>query len=401
MPSLLRHRLSAMMFLQYAVLGTTLPVLSLYLKDYLGFSGRQTGIVLAMSALAAVCAPLTTAFVADKLMSAERLLAGCHLFGAVLMLLLSRQCSFWPVLSVYLLYMIAMRPTLALTNAVAFHHLPGERSRFAGVRVWGTVGWIAVGWAFSYLWLRGHNGAGRLPDALTLSAGLSLAMCAYCLTLPRADAKARHRTSLLPTEALRVLRKPDMLILLLVNFMTFVVFQYYYVGAAPFLTRTGFTEGQVLPAMTLGQVTEVMMMSALAAVMARVRIKTILLVGAGAEIVRFLLFALGGSMATSLVAISCHGFSIAFMMIASTIYIDQRCSPAARSGAHQLFTVVTIGLAAMVGSILSGFMMDLCARGDGSVDYRLFWLAPFGIAVTAGISLVLLFPSRPVERSLR
>ncbi|MBD3243025.1 MAG: MFS transporter, partial [Chitinivibrionales bacterium] len=176
MPSLLRFRLSLMMLLQYAVMGSVLPILSLYLRNNLGFSGTQTGTVLAMSALAASTAPFVGALVADKLLSAERLLAVCHLLAAVLMLLLSRLSSFWLVLLLYLCYMVAIRPTIALTNAVAFHHMPGERSRFAGIRLWGTVGWMVVGWVFSYVWLRGDDAMTRLPHALMLASGLSLCM---------------------------------------------------------------------------------------------------------------------------------------------------------------------------------------------------------------------------------
>ena len=41
-----------------------------------------------------------------------------------------------------------LTPTLALTNSLTFAHLDDTDREFAGIRVWGTIGWIAAGWLF-------------------------------------------------------------------------------------------------------------------------------------------------------------------------------------------------------------------------------------------------------------
>ena len=51
---------------------------------------------------------------------------------------------FWLILGHCLLY----APTVALTNSLAFHHLRNGEKDFGAVRLWGTIGWIAIGWAF-------------------------------------------------------------------------------------------------------------------------------------------------------------------------------------------------------------------------------------------------------------
>ncbi len=392
MPSLLRFRLSLMMLLQYAVMGSVLPILSLYLRNNLGFSGTQTGTVLAMSALAASTAPFIGALVADRLLSTERLLALCHLLAAVLMFLLSRQSSFWLVLALYLCYMVAIRPTVALTNAVAFHHMPGERSRFAGIRVWGTAGWMIVGWAFSYAWLRGDNAMERLPDALLLASGLSLIMFLHCLTLPDGRTPERGRPSALPTEALRILREPDIAILALVNFIMFMLFQYYYVGAAPYLEQIGFAERHIMPAMSLGQVTEVGVMLALPTLMRTLPIKGLFALGVLSEICRFTCLLIGAPSIVVLLGLACHGSSIALFMMASLIYLDHRCSPSSRSGAHQLFTIITMGFAALAGSLIAGQALDVFTTATGTVSFRLFWVIPGVLAAAALVVVLVFFP---------
>ncbi|MFC1765196.1 hypothetical protein ACFL6U_24380 [Planctomycetota bacterium] len=44
MPRLMKTRLAVMMFVQYVVLGATWPIMSLYLKHHLGFTGAQAGV---------------------------------------------------------------------------------------------------------------------------------------------------------------------------------------------------------------------------------------------------------------------------------------------------------------------------------------------------------------------
>jgi nucleoside transporter len=392
----MRFRLSAMMFLQYLVLGATLPIMSLYLRMHLGFSGAQTGAVLAMSAVAASTSPLVGAFVADRVLSAERLLALCHAGAAVLMALLATRSDFPSVLIIYLLYMLSLRPTIALTNAVAFHHMPQDRDRFAGVRVWGTVGWIAVGWAFSYLWLRGAGeDASRLPDALKLSAAASVVMFLYALTLPQPESGERERTSILPAESLAVLRRPEVMLLILVNFLVFLVYQYYYVGASPYLRHIGFAESGIMPAMSLGQLMEIVAMASLTVAVRRLGIKRVLTLGVLSEVTRFCIFAFARSTPLVLAGVSCHGISVAFFMTASLIFLDRRCSPAARSGVHLVFMITTFGLACIVGSLLAGWTTDLFTTA-GVVQYRLFWRVPAVLSVVVLAVLLTIFPSAAV-----
>ncbi len=394
-------RLSLMMFVQYAVLGATLPIISLYLRDTLEFSGSQTGAVIGMSAVAASLSPVLTALLADRVAAAERLLSVCHVIAAVFMFALFRQQAFVPVLVLYLLYMVALRPSIGLTNAVVFHHIPGGRSRFATVRVWGTVGWIVVSYTFSYLWLGAapEGAPSRLPHALLVSAAGSALMALYCLTLPVGNAADRARGSLLPREALALLRRPDITVLAAINFLAFVVYQYYYVGAAPYLKAAGIAEKHIMPAMTLGQISEVILMTTVAWTTRRLGYTRMFALGIGGEVFRFALFAYGGSTATMLIGLSGHGFSIAFFMMASLMYLDSHSTSGSRSGVQLLFMIITFGLASLVGSYVAGWTMDAAMGPEGGVDYRVFWSVPLWMSVAELAVLALFFRSREAEHS--
>src|SRR5687768_17992095 len=116
-------RLSVMMFLQYVIWGSWLPLLALYLTRSLHLSGTEIGWIFATQAIASVAAVFVSGQVADRYLSTERFLAASHVVGGLAMLTLAFQKSFWPFFVTMLVYSLAYVPTLSLTNSICFHHL--------------------------------------------------------------------------------------------------------------------------------------------------------------------------------------------------------------------------------------------------------------------------------------
>jgi MFS family permease len=160
-----RSRLAVMMFLEYVIWGSWLPLLALYLTDVLRFSGAEIGWVFATPAVACLVGLFVGGQVADRLISTERLLAICHVIGGTAMFALAWQRAFWPFLILMQVYQLAFIPTVALTNAVVFHNVPDARHDFGPLRMWGTIGWIAASWPFVFIL------AGKTGDSLHAALG--------------------------------------------------------------------------------------------------------------------------------------------------------------------------------------------------------------------------------------
>jgi nucleoside transporter len=400
MPRSIKFRLAIMMFIQYVVMGAIWPIMSLYLKDFLGFSGQQTGVVLAMSAAAAFVGPIVIACIADRLLSAERLLSVCHIGAACLMALISMETHFPAVALLYLAYSLAMGPTVALTNAIVFHNHPQGNRSFGNIRVWGTIGWIVVAWGFGFLWLRDSGAtalASRLPDALKLSALASLCLALYALTLPSPKELRRDPLRILPVSALRLFLRPQILMIGLVSLLVGIVDRYYYLGMGPYLRQAGFSDAAIMPAMSLGQASEVIAMFALAIVLQRLGFKKVLLMGVLAETVRFAVFALGGSQALIICAIPAHGLAYTFYFTAVYIYIDSHTDRESRTGLHQLFSIITSGIGALSANLIGGACLDWFVADTGTVSFRAFWTVPFVLSLVALTLITLLFREKPVE----
>ncbi len=374
-----------MMFMQYFVMGSTIPIMSLYLKDSLHFSGTQIGIVLAMSSIVAFVSPAIGAMVADRLISAERLLCLCHLVSAGAMAILVFQRQFLYVSVSYLAFALARGPTVALTNAITFHHSPDGQHRFGNIRVWGTIGWIVVALAFGYVWL--HNcGRGavsdRLPDALKLSALSSALLALYALFLPPACALKRDTAiRIIPRESLHVFRQPKILLVALLSLCVAVVDHYYYFGMAPFMRHIGFSDAAIMPMMSIGQGVEVVTMALLGLILARIGFKATLTLGIVAEIWRFAALSLGGPRSLLISGICCHGMAYALFFTTVYIYIDSHCDRLSRTGLHQLFSIITWGCGSLCGYLMAGRTLDLFVTHAHVPDYRSYWLVPACISI--------------------
>ena len=146
MKSYTRVQLSIMMFLNFFIWGLWFVTMGTYLtKGNIGANGAQTGLAYGTQCLGAIIAPFIIGMIADRFFAAQKILGVLHIIGAALLYLIAGEDEFGSFYSMLLIYMIVYMPTLALVNAIALKQINNAEKEFAGIRVWGTIGWIAAG----------------------------------------------------------------------------------------------------------------------------------------------------------------------------------------------------------------------------------------------------------------
>jgi MFS family permease len=155
----LNVQLSVMMFLQYAIWGAWLPLFFSFAYEYRKIPIEQVGILFSVAAIGALAAPFISGQIADRYFNTEKFLALSHIAGAAMVWFLATIESYSGLMIFGILYSMIYAPTLALTNSLAFHHLPDRDRDFGKVRVWGTVGWIVVGIGMGQWLLHSHTPA--------------------------------------------------------------------------------------------------------------------------------------------------------------------------------------------------------------------------------------------------
>ena len=417
-----RFKLSLMMFLQYAIWGAWLPLLWPFMANVRGMSGEQIGQIFAVGAIGAIVAPFIAGQIADRYFNTEKFLGLSHLLGGVLVWQLATIESFNGLLLFSLLYSLIYSPTLSLTNSLAFHHLPDRDADFGKVRVWGTVGWIVVGIAIGQWLLHSHTPAeilldgevsnqadiaasqfAGMADAFKLSGILGGLMGLFCFVLPAtppAGGSGKNATF----EALGEIKRQPLLTLFLIAVPVSCIHQFYFVHTAGFLGKlqTGATDsinrifgvgGGGL--MTIGQMSEILVLGAIPLVAKKVSRKALLSVGLLAYGLRMALFVYGEDLGTVavLTGVALHGFCFGCFIFVAFMVVDEQTSDDVRASAQSLFNLVIIGIGIIAGSMIAGSVAEW-ATVDGVLDYTRLFSIPMWASLACLVLLQVAYPRR-------
>jgi len=406
----LGSRLSFMMFLQYAIWGAWLPLLYPFLKDYRGFSPGEIGWMFMAGGVGAIIGPFIAGQVADRWFNTEKYLGLSHIFGAVIVWQLASIESFWTFFAISILYSIVYAPTIALTNSLAFHHMPDRNRDFGFVRLWGTVGWIVVGVGIGQWLLRSYSTeevAKGMMDAFKLSAILGAAMGVYCFTLPKTPPQEGQQSSA-TIEAMKEVRFNPLLTLFLLAIPVSMIHQFYFVYTPGFLGEyQAQAEGTVEAInsvfgvgggglMTIGQMAEILVLFLIPFVASTWSRKTLLAIGLAAYALRMFLFSqVEWLQATTGMAeigilmggIALHGLCFGCFIFVAFMVVDEECTSDVKASAQNLFNLVIVGIGIVLGSYVAGQIGDW-ATADGVMNWsKLFSIPMYAAVVCLGLLL--------------
>ncbi|MGI4886983.1 MAG: nucleoside permease [Janthinobacterium lividum] len=396
MTATIRFKLSLMMFLEFFIWGAWFVTLGTYLLRNLHTSGVQVGVAFLTQSIGAIVAPFVIGLIADRFFSAQKILGVLHLAGAVLLWQAAGATDFGAFYPYILVYMILYMPTLALVNSISFRQMQNPQQEFATIRVLGTVGWIVAGLTIAQL---GWEASGTLGLTLKMAAGASALLGAFSFTLPATPPIKKEGPTtvgdLLGLDAIRLLKNRSYLVFFLASVAICVPLSFYYGFTNPFLNEVGMKSAAGVQSM--GQVSEVLFMLLIPVFFARLGVKKMLAIGMLAWVVRYGFFAYGngGSTYWMLIAgIVLHGICYDFFFVTGQIYTDNLAGEQSKSAAQGFITLATYGVGMLIGSLLSGQIVDAHQISASLHDWRTIWLIPAAIAAGVLVLFLLLFKDR-------
>ncbi len=379
------------MFLQYFVWGAWYVTMGTWLGATLHFSGEQIGLAAGTTALAAMISPFFVGMVADRFLATEKILGGLHLLGGAVLYAASLQTAFGPFYGILLVYTLCYMPTLALSNSISFHQMTDPEREFPGIRVLGTIGWIVAG-----LFI-GSLGLEATEKPLQLAAAGSVALGLFCFALPHTPPQKKSRVTMrdvLGLDALSLLGERSFAIFVLGSFLICIPLQFYYAFANLFLNELHVSNAA--GKMTLGQMSEIFFMLVMPWFFRRLGVKYMLLVGMAAWTARYALFAFGdnGAMVWMLYGgILLHGICYDFFFVTGQIYVDQKAPGDLRAAAQGFIAFVTLGVGMLIGSWVSGRVVDAFRVGADNHAWNQIWLVPAAGAAAVLVLFALFFRS--------
>jgi len=422
-----RGKLFLMMVMEFFIWGAWLPLIFSYLPS-LGFTPIQQAWVLNAFPLAAIVGMFFSSQFADRHFAAEKFLSFSHLVGGLAILGLGFTREFWPFFALMLVHCLFYVPTISIANSIAFTHMKDAQKEFGFVRMGGTIGWILAAWPFTFIlvdwarvraaapkglvaWLGTALGSGLTGQALRqatrwtyiVAGAVSLVLAAYSLLLPHTPPKKRspgasasERFAWL--ESMKLLKHPFVLILWLITFIDAFVHNSYFNWTGTFLGTAreaggvGIAGNWIMPVMSLGQVSEILTMLALGAVLKRLGWRATMLIGILGHAGRFAVYAFFPSQPWVIVAVQVlHGICYAFFFATVYIFVDTYFPKDVRSSAQGLFNVMILGIGVLAANSLCPWLIQSVFTANGFTDFRSLFLLPCLTALGAAVVLALAF----------
>lgn len=397
-----------MMFLQFFIWGAWYVTIG----NYMTAQGMAdlTHWPYTVNPIAAIIAPFFLGLIADRYFATEKVLGVLHILGGIIMFLTPQFTANPTVFIVMLLlYNLCYMPTLGLTNTLAFHNIQDQEKQFPLIRVFGTIGWIVAGLFISF-GLAGMVDGDMLPDETALplytTAIASVVLGIYSFALPHTPPPAAGQKvdvrSILGLDAFDALKSKSFNVFLISSFLLCIPLAAYYNFAPIFVNAAGAENPAAT--MSLGQMSEVVFMLLMPLFFARLGVKWMLLVGMGAWVLRYALFALAapaGVFWMIAFGILLHGVCYDFFFVTGQIYVDKKSTAAVRGQAQGLLVLVTYGLgmfigAQIAGNVFAGFLGDGAALSPD--QWQSFWWLPAAFAGVVMLVFGALFNDK-VDRS--
>lgn len=381
MDRMLYAKLSALMFMEYAVWGAWMPVLAARLLGPLKMNGKQTGWIYATLPLGTMISPLVAGQLADKYIDTGWILAVAHLVGAVLLFAAARIEKFGPLFVVMLLYSMFYGATIPLVNSLMFSHLTDPRAQSPMIFIWAPIAWALAGYLLTG-WRMTRKAEGDGSDCLVFAAGLSLIMAAVCIFQPATPPQGGSGTPML--DAFSMLGEANFLIFILVSLVVAGMMQFYFLGTAQLMQDRGVANKAVPASMAVAQAAQALgtlfLLSWLYQEFAGP--KWTLVAGAACWLAMYVAYVISSSRVLLIVSQSLHGIAYVLFIIAGQMFTNDVADPKIVASAQALIILVTTGIGLFLGTQLAGLVMDHFSV-EGKFEWRKIYAVPL-LCMAAG-----------------
>ena len=402
----IKLRLTILSFFEFFIWGSWLITVGAYWFQNKQWSGAEFGAIFSTMGISAIFMPTVTGIIADRWVNAERLLGFCHIMGAIVLFMIPMvddpTTFFW----VMLLNMIFYMPTISLTNTISYTALKNEGKNiikdFPPIRVWGTIGFIAAMWIVSLLKIE------TSASQFYVASVASLLLGAYAFTLPKCPPlyiieKGRSFIDTFGLKAFSLFKDVKMAMFFIFAMLLGASLQLTNAYGDTFLHDFAKVDAYKdalavkYPAiiMSISQISETVFILAIPFMLRKFGIKKVMIFSMFAWVLRFGLFAYGNpAEGLWMIILSCiiYGLAFDFFNISGSLFVDSQSDSKIRASAQGLFMMMTNGLGALLGSTVSGIVIDkFYTLSDGAKDWQGIWIAFSIYSLVVAVAFGLLF----------
>jgi hypothetical protein len=360
-----RYWLAVVFFLLASAPGFWFPALTNVLETY-GLGGWRMAVFI-VPPLTGMISPLVFGAQVDQRLEAQKVLGWIMLTGAGFLYMafhaLEHHWGGGWFLFFFITNALISAPAWSLLTTITLSNLADPGKSFGYFRVWGTIGWLVAGWVVSMSGLDFSAQTGKLGAGVRILAGF--ACFALPVTLPKGP-KAVHWTESLGLGAIKLLKDRDLLCYFSTALLFNIPLAAYYYHTPLHLAELGAKNVSFL--MSSAQIMETIAMLAMGWVIARYRVKTILIVAIISGVLRYLFYSFD-EVAWLVLGVTLHGICWTFFFEAGRVFVHRRVEEGMRTQAQALLGFFSGGLGGVLGIFVVDFVYQAVVPQYGWSPY--------------------------------
>jgi len=355
-----------------------MPYWGVYL-DYLGFTGKEIGQLMAIFLGTKMVAPNIWAWVADWLVarhgSAMGMVKVATFLTVLVYLLLYVFDDFWPVALIMLGYCVFWNATLPQLEAATLNHID-NKNQYGKIRLWGSLGFIAT------VTLVGVVMDSIGPKAILSAGAISLALLFFASLLMPSSQRSVDRVSQADSrKGIGAALNHKIILLLFLCFLMQLSHAPLQTFMSLYFEEYGYTNWQIGLLWTTGVVCEIVVFIFAYKLLARFSLSSMLTFTFGVAAARWLLVGAFPEK-TSIVILTQASHAITFglyhavmMQVVNRFFVGSY-----QNRGQALYSSVTFGLGGAVGSFLSGYIWSDVGKQELFILVGLLMLLVSGLS---------------------
>ncbi|MCA9507144.1 MAG: nucleoside permease [Myxococcales bacterium] len=400
----LKFRLILMQFLQFFIWGSWLLTISAYWFQTKHWSGSEFGAIFSTMGIASLFMPAIAGMIADRFINAEKLYAFFHFMGAITLFYITQvkdpSSMFWAMLINMCFYM----PTISLSISVSYTAMKKSNmdviKDFPPIRIWGTIGFIAA------LWTTSLSGLETSIGQFYIASVVSLLLALYALSMPACPPLGKTQTGSfsqrLGLDAFALFKDFNMALFFIFAMLLGAALQLTNAYGDTFLHdfaliaeyKNTFAVKHPAVILSISQFSETAFILTIPFFLRHFGIKHVMFMSMLAWALRFGLLAFGNpGDGLWMIVLSCivYGMAFDFFNISGSLYVETQVDKKMRASAQGLFMMMVNGFGALLGSRISGIIIDKYFLIGDKFDWRGIWLCFAAYAALIAVCFIVLF----------
>ena len=377
----LRWAFGSFFFLYFAYVGLVSPYASLFFLER-GFSVIEIAALMSMLQITRIIGPFSWGWLSDYLSNRISIIRFCACLAAVVFLCIFFLHSYIGFFVWMFVLHTILSSLMPLGESATIHALYKDNSfdkRYGRLRLWGSIGFIAMVLAAGELFQRKSIGLYPMVGAIVLVA---LAFITFCLREPKME-----RRKMVKGELLVVLFNPDVRWFLVSGFFMIFAHAALYVFYSLYLSDLGYNKFQIGLFWALGVFAEVVFFYFQSKVLSRLDAEVILQAAFGIGVVRFALIAFLPITSVLIVAQLMHAGTFAAHHSAANKLLQRWFTGPVQARGQALMATISYGLGGTLGGLCAGWIWEASHPRD------VFVMSAFACGM-AGMAIQKLRPRR-------